>query len=111
MNVLSLEAKNSFIHLQKFFTKASILHHFKLKHYIHNKTDVFGFCIGMAFSQLTLDQSSSGQIIHKHLDSSKSHKISYWHLMVFFSIKIIFVKSWYETYDLEFLAIIEMIKT
>ncbi len=70
-----------------------ILNHFDPKCHIQIETDVSGYSIGEILSQLTLDDS--GQ----------------WHLVAFFSRKMILAETWYETHDCELLAIVEAFKT
>ncbi len=53
MDFLIPEAKKTFIHLQKAFTKAPILRHFDLKYHIRIKTDVLGYAISAVRSQMT----------------------------------------------------------
>ena len=43
---LTPEAKLAFLWLRQPFTKAPILHHFNLKHYIWIETDAFSYAIG-----------------------------------------------------------------
>ena len=45
-NFFTLKAKKAFTHLQKAFTKASILYYFDPKHYICIETNVLGYAIG-----------------------------------------------------------------
>lgn len=70
----TFEAKKTFIHLQKSFTKAPILRHFDLECYIRIKTDVSGYTISGVLSQMTLNQLFSNHVFHKNLDliTSKS---------------------------------------
>ena len=86
-------ARLVFTKLRQAFFKALILHHFDLKYYIRIKTDVLGYAIGGVFSQLTLDD------------------LSWWHLVAFFSWKMILTETRYETPNGELLAIAEAFKT
>ncbi len=58
------------------------------------------------------DQLISDHVIHKNLNpiSSKS-EIGQWHLVAFFSQKMIPAKTRYKTHDQELLAIVEVFKT
>ena len=56
------------------------------------KTDVLGYTIGAILSQLILDD------------------LGQWHLVVFFSRKMILAETQYETHDGELLAIVEAFK-
>ncbi len=104
------EAKETFIYLQKAFTEAPILRHFDLGRHIWIETDVSGYAIGKVLSQITSNQHSSRHVTHKDPNSSKS-EIGQWHLVVFFSRKMIPTKTEYKTHDQELLAIIEAFKT
>ncbi len=57
-------------------------------------------------------QLTSNHVTHENLNpiSSKS-KIGQWHLVAFFSQKIIFAETRYETHNQELLAIVEVFKT
>ena len=110
MDFLTFEAKKTFIHLWKPFTKALILRHFDLKCHIWIETDVSSYAIGRVFSQMTLDQHFSGHVTYKNPNFSKS-EIGQWHLVAFFCWKIIPVKTRYKTYNQELLAIVETFKT
>lgn len=69
------------------------------------------FAISKIFSQLTFDQSFSGHVIYKNLNSSAKSKIDIWHPVVFLSRKIISAKTWYKTYDQEVQAIVDAFKS
>ena len=58
------------------------------------------------------NQNFSGQVINKYPNSdfSKS-KICQWHLVTFFSQKMIPIETWYKTHNQKLLAIIEAFKT
>ena len=81
------------IKLKQAFVKALILNHIDLERYIQIETDVLGYAIGRIFTQLTSDN------------------LGQWHLVVFFSIKIIPVKTCYKIYNNELLASIKVFKT
>ena len=55
--------------------------------------DAFDYVISEIFNQLTLDD------------------LGQWHLVAFFSKKVISVETWYKTYDRDLLAIVEVFKT
>ena len=90
---LTSGAKLVFTKLRQAFLKALILYHFNPEGHIRIETDVSGYAIGGVLSQLTLD--NSGQ----------------WHLMAFFSQKMIPAETRYETHDDELLAIVQAFKT
>ena len=90
---LHSEAKLTFITLKQAFFKAPILHHFDPKRHIWIEMDALSYAIGEVLSQLTLDDSGR------------------WHLMAFFSCKMILAETRYKTYDRELLAIVEAFKT
>ena len=70
-----------------------ILHHFDPEHHIRVETDASGYAIGEVLSQLTSDD------------------LGQWHLVAFFSRKMILAETRYETHDGELLAIVEAFKT
>ena len=82
-----------FTKLRQAFVKAPIFHHLNPERHILIKTDVSGYAIAGVFSQLILDDSEQ------------------WHLVVFNFQKMILVKTRYETYNDELLAIIKAFKT
>ena len=86
-------AKKAFKHLRHAFTQVPILQHFDPKQYIRMETDVSGYAIGGVLSQLTLNDM--GQ----------------WHLVAYYSQKMIPAKTWYKTHNGEFLTIVETFKT
>ena len=90
---LTLKAGKTFTELRQTFVEAPILNHFDPKHHIRIETDASSYAIGGIFSQLSLDDS--GQ----------------WHPITFFSRKIILVRTRYESYDGELLAIVKVFKT
>ncbi len=103
MYFLTLGAKEAFTHLRKAFTKALILRNFDPERHIRIETDASGYAIDEVLSQMTsdhLDQLSSNHVTHKNLNpiSSKSD-ISQWHLITFFSRKMIPAETWYKTHD------------
>ena len=68
-------AKQAFTQLRQGITKALILQHFDPKCHIRMETDVSGYAIGGVLSQLTLDN------------------LGQWHLVVFYSQKMIPAKT------------------
>ena len=86
-------ARLAFTELKQVFVKAPILYHFDPECHIRIETDASGYAIGKIFSQLTLDN------------------LGQWHLVTFFSQKMIPAKTKHETHDGEFLAIVEAFKT
>ncbi len=100
---LTLEAKKGFIHLQKAFTEAPILRHFDSKCHIRIETDTSGYAISEVLSQMTFDHSdqlSSKYMTHENLNPifSKS-EIGQWHLVAFFSRKMIPAETRYKTHN------------
>ncbi len=87
------DASRTFTKLKQAFVKALILNHFNPEHHIWIEIDVFGYTIGRILSQLTLDD------------------LGPWHLVAFFSKKMILAETWYKTYNGKLLAIIEALKT
>ena len=75
------------------FVEASILNHFDPERHIWIETDVFGYAISGILSQLTLDD------------------LGQWHPIAFVFKKMISGETWYETHDVELLAIVEVFKT
>ena len=92
LDFLTLGAKLVFTELRQVFVKAPILHHFDLECYIHIKTDTSGYAIGGVLSQLTLNN------------------LGQWHLVAFFSWKMIPAETRYETHNGELLAMVEAFK-
>ena len=91
-NFLTLEAKLAFLRLGSAFIEASILHYFDTEHYTRIETDASGYTIDGILSQLTSE-------------------FSHWHLIAFFSKKMIPVETWYKTHNWELLAIFKVFKT
>lgn len=88
------------------FTKALILHYFDPKRYIQIKTNASDFAINGVLSQLTL-----GHVTPSHLNQNPPSEIDEWHLVAFFSWKMIAAKIWYKTHDEELLAMVEAFQT
>ena len=84
-------ARLAFTKLRQTFIKALILHHFDLECHIWVETNILGYAIGGIFSELILEGR--------------------WHLVVFFSCKIIPAETRYEAHDNELLAIVKTFKT
>ena len=99
---LTPKAKIAFNRLRLAFTKALILWHFDPKCHIWIETDVLGYAIGGMLSQLA-SWTSPDKIITKA-------NLGQWHLVAFFSKKIILVETEYETHNGEFLAIVKAFK-
>ncbi len=93
VSFLTFGVKKVFTKLRQAFVEAPILNHFDPEHYIQIKTDVSGYAIGGILSQLTLDD------------------LGQWHLVAFFSRKMIITETQYETHKRELLAIVEVFKT
>ena len=99
-------AKKAFIHLQKAFIKAPIFKHFDPKHDIEIGTDALEYNIDEFLRLMTPDQYSSGHVSYKGSNS----EIGQWHLIVFFSQKMILTETCYKTHNQKFLAIIKAFK-
>ena len=96
-------ARETFNCLQLAFTEAPILWHFDPECHIQIETDTLGYAIGDMLSQLAFGTKPDGVITKIDL--------SQWHLVAFFSRKMIPTETWYETHNSELLAIIEAFKT
>ena len=90
---LTHNGKRAFTQLRQAFTKAPIFQHFDPECHIRIETDASGYAIGGVLSQLTLDN------------------LSQWHLVVFYSRKMISAKTQYKTHNSELLAIVKAFKT
>ena len=97
------EVRSAFNHLQLAFTKAPILRHFDPEYHIWIKTDALGYTIGEVLSQLAFGTSSNEVVTKTNLGQ--------WHLVAFFSRKMISAEIWYKTHDGKLLVIIEAFKT
>ncbi len=98
MDFLISEAKKTFIHLRKVFTKTPILKYFDPECYIQIETHALGYAIGRILSQITSDQYFSGHVTYKDPNFSKS-KIGQWYPVAFFSQKIIPTETQYKTHN------------
>ena len=99
---LTFEVKEAFNHLRQAFTKALILQHFDLECHIRIETDASSHAIREVLSQLTPNQVTLDDAIGSNVD---------WHLVAYFSRKMIPTETRYETHDGELLAIVEVFKT
>ena len=79
--------------MRQAFVEAPIWNHFDLEYYIRIEKNALSYAIGRVFSQLTSDD------------------LGQWYQIAFFSKKMILAKTWYETYDGDLLAIVEVSKT
>ena len=86
-------ARLAFTKLRQAFVKAPILYYFDLECHIRIETDASGYTIGGVLSQLTWDN------------------LGRWHLMPFFSQKMIPPETRYEIHNGELLAIVKAFKT
>ncbi len=93
---LTPKAKKVFIHLWKAFTKTLILRYFDSEYHIRIETNALGYSINEVLSQMTSDQHFSSHVTNEDPNSSKS-EIGQWHLIAFFSQKMIPVETWYQT--------------
>ena len=103
LSFLTPKARSIFNCLRLAFIKAPILRHFYPEYYIRIEINVSGYAISGMLSQLASGTSPDEVVIKTDL--------SQWHLVAFFSRKIIPVETWYETHDNKLLAIIEAFKT
>ena len=83
----------AFIKLRQAFIKAPILHYFDPEHHIRVETELSGYVIGGIVNELILDD------------------LGRWHLVAFFSQKMIPAETRYKIHNSELLAIIEAFKT
>ncbi len=90
---LTANTRKAFTKLKQAFVEALILNHFDSERHIQIETDTSGYVIGGILSQLTLDNSGR------------------WHLVAFFSKKMIPAETRYGTHNGELLAIVETFKT
>ena len=81
---LTFGARLAFTKLRQIFVKIPILQYFDLERHIRVETDVSGYAIGEVFSQLILDN------------------LGQWHLVSFFSQKMISAKTRYKTHNISF---------
>ena len=102
---LTLNAKKTFNFLRQAYIKLPTLWHFDLQSYIWIKTNISGYAIGEVLGQLSSNWVAS--------DSSNLTKSNFdlWHLVAYFSRKMILAKMQYETHYADLLAIIEAFKT
>ena len=100
---LTSNIRTIFNRLQLAFIEAPILRHFDPKYHIWIETDALGYTIGEVWSQLTSGTNPNGVVTKADL--------SQWHSVMFFSKKIIFAETQYETHNGELLAIVEAFKT
>ena len=91
-NYLTSDTKRVFNQLYQAFTEAPIFKHFDLEQYIRVKIDASGYAIDGVLSQLSND-------------------LGQWHLVAYFSHKMIFAKTQYKTHNGKFLTIVEAFKT
>lgn len=59
---------------------------------------------------MVLNQGFSHYVTHENSNSTLKSKIGQWHLIAFFSQKMILAKTFYKTYNQKLLAIIEALK-
>ena len=100
---LTPKARSAFNRLRLAFTEALILRHFDPECHIWIETDALGYAIGGVLSQLASGTSPDGIVTKTDLGQ--------WHLVAFFSRKMIPAETRYETHDGELLAIVEAFKT
>ena len=93
LDFLTPGAKLAFTKWRQAFVKALILHYFDPECYIRIETDASGYTISEVLSQLTLDN------------------LNQWHLVAFFSQKMILAETKYKTHNGGLLPIVEAFKT
>ena len=100
---LTPEARLAFNRLWLAFIEAPIFWYIDPECHIWIKIDALSYAIGGVLSQLASGTSLDGIVTKTDLGQ--------WHPVVFFSRKMIPVKTQYKTHDGEFLAIVEAFKT
>ena len=100
---LTPKARSAFNRLRLAFTKAPILRHFDPECHIRIETDASGYAIGGVLSKLAFG-TSPDRIVTKA-------DLGQWHLVAFFSRKMIPAETQYKTHNGELLAIVEAFKT
>ena len=100
---LTLDVRTAFNRLRLAFTKAPILWHFDPECHIWIEIDVSGYAIDGVLCQLTFGTNPNGLVTKADLGQ--------WHLIAFFSRKMIPTETWYETHDGELLAIVKAFTT
>ena len=88
---LTPDTRRAFTQLRQALTKAPILRHFDPEGHIRIETDASGYAIGGVLSQM---MSETGQ----------------WHLVAYYSRKMITAETCYEMHDAELLTIVEAFK-
>ena len=99
---LTPNARTAFNRLRLAFTEALIFWHFNPKCHIWIETDALGYTIGKVLSQLTSGTNPNEVVIKADF--------SQWHLVAFFSKKMILTKTWYKTHNGKLLAIVKAFK-
>ena len=99
---LTPKASLAFTQLRQAFVEAPILHHFDPEICIKIETDASGYTIGGVLSQLS-SRTKPDWVVPKN-------DLGQWHLVAFFSRKMIPAETRYKTHDGELLAIIEAFK-
>ena len=89
LGFLTLKARLAFTQLRQAFVKAPILYYFNPECHIQIETAKFGHAISGILSQLTLDN------------------LSQWHLIAFFSQKMISAEIKYKIYNGKLLVIVK----
>ena len=100
---LTPNARTTFNRLWLAFTEAPILWHLNPECHIWIKINASGYAIGDVPSQLA-SETRPDRVVTKT-------DLGQWHLVAFFSRKIIFAETWYETHDGELQAIVKAFKT
>ena len=99
------KARKAFTCLRQAFTKALIFWHFDLECHIRIETNTSGSAISGVFIQLKSDW------VTPHSSNLTKSDFGQWHLVAYFSGKMILAKTRYKTHNAELLAIIEAFKT
>ena len=103
---LTPNAKKAFNQLRLAFIKVPILRHFDPESHIRIKINASGYAIAGVLSQLNLNFDA----LPNDLNLDKSD-FGQWHLVAYFSRKIIPAETQYKTHNAELLAIIKAFKT
>ena len=111
-NFLMPEARKAFNRLRQVFTCTPIFWDFHPECHIQIKTNASGYAIGGILSQLISDEvtPNSEPNLAKSKNLTKSD-FGQWHLVAYFSRKMIPAEIWYKNYDDKFLTIVEAFKT
>ena len=97
------KARLAFTQLRQAFVEALIIYHFDPKNHIRIESDVLSYAIGGILSQLS-SGTRPDRVVTKD-------DLGQWHLIVFFSRKMVPTETWYKTNNGKLLAIVKAFKT